>query len=72
MDVLKPVAEEFIKKWKDAEEAQAMVFYVTGNDVEDDEGIAASLKSFAKIDSKTELAIVDIPSQKVESTVHVQ
>ncbi|XP_064392520.1 nucleoredoxin-like [Halichondria panicea] len=64
-EVMKPVADEWIKKWKDAEETQAMVFYVTGNDVDDDEGIANSLKQFASITSNTELAIVDIPTQKV-------
>lgn len=62
---MEPVGKKWIQKWKDEDEEQGMVFFVAGSDAEDEENLVESLKSFAKIKSTTQLAIVDIGAQKV-------
>lgn len=65
LPVMEPVGKKWIQKWKDEDEEQGMVFFVAGSDAEDEENLVESLKSFAKIKSTTQLAIVDIGAQKV-------
>ncbi len=64
-DVMRPVANEWIQKWKDAGEEELLIFYVTGSDIDDEDDIAISLTSFAALKKDTQLAIVDINNQKV-------
>ncbi len=68
-DVMRPVGKEWIQKWKDAGEEELMMFYVTGNDIDDEDDIAISLKSFAALKKDTQLAIVDINNQKVSPII---
>ncbi len=70
LEELTPIAKEWIKKWNDAEGDREMVFFVSFADDSDDEddGIRESLLKFTGLNKKgkkEQLAIVDIPGQKV-------
>ena len=61
---LLPVAKEYISKCKESDADPEVIFFYT--DLDDDDDIPTSLRSFAKLPEKNPLlALVDIPGQKV-------
>lgn len=61
---LEPVAKEHISKCKETNADEQVLFFYT--DMDDDDDIPASLRSFAKLPDKNPLlTLVDIPDQMV-------
>ncbi len=62
-ETLQPIAEEYLKGWKDNGEEAELIFYNAGNDEDE---LSQSLRSFAALSDRNPLlAIVDIPNQEV-------
>lgn len=61
---LQPIAEQWIKDFKDEKVKEEVKFFYHSVE-EDDDDIASSLKSFANIGDEVVVILIDIPNQEV-------